>query len=120
MPRAAVRGQDREWRQREDIAADGEGLLLEADPADEHVPEDAPVSGRGHQRQLGNEVGPAADGVDQLGLVWTPKRLAMQVVDLVEVERLLRPDGPGRRGDLVELRCRHGCDSSRLRAIRLM
>ena len=74
---------------------------VEADPADQDVTQNAAVSRGGDERELGHEVRAAADSVDQFGLVTPVEGLAMEVVDEVEIDRLLRADRPLGRVDKI-------------------
>ena len=71
----------------------------EVDAGHERVAEDRAVAGDRHERQGRHEGRAAADGVDEIGHVGGWERLAMEVVNEVEVDRELRSDRPGRLGD---------------------
>ena len=79
---------------------------LELDAADQDVAEDAAVGRDCDERQLRDEAGPGPDCVDQLGLGWTAEGGAVQLVDLVDVDRQLRSDRP--RWSLDKVRGLHG------------
>ncbi len=87
-PASCVRRQHRERCESQGIAPRTAGWIrLETDAADQDVPQHAPVARDRDQRELREEVRAGSDRIDELCLGGAAKRLAMQLVDLIEIDR---------------------------------
>ena len=67
---------------------------MQVDLADQDMAEHAAIGRHRDQRQLGHEVRPGADRIDQLRLGGSGERCPVELVNLVEIDRLLRTDRP--------------------------
>ena len=86
-PASCVRRQHRERCESQGIAPRTAGWIrLETDAADQDMPQHAPVARDRDQRELREEVRAGSDRIDELRLGRAAKRLAMQLVDLIEID----------------------------------